>query len=188
MLAKALIVPAIALLLTCDLAEARKGGFVSALIRGGAHAAGSSPKDAPGSSAGTSTSVSATKTYGPDTLTLTQLERCVGVAVELDRSSDTVDARAGAMESEKSAIDTAQSDLSAAQARVDRRSKASVDAFNRKLDALNARIEAHNVGVRAYKALEAGHNQKVASYNADCARKYYADDMNAVKLKLGLKE
>ena len=97
MLAKVLVVPAIAILLTCDLAEARKGGFVSALIRGGAHAAGSSPKDAPGSSAGTSTSVSAAKTYGPDTLTLTQLERCVGVAVELDHSSDTVDARAGAM-------------------------------------------------------------------------------------------
>lgn len=187
MLAKALIVPAIAILLTCDFAEARKGGFVSALIRGGAHAAGSASQST-GSSAGTSTSIPAAKTYGPYTLTLAQLERCVGVAVELDRSSDAVDARAGSVESEKSAIDTAQSELSAAQARVDRRSKASVDAFNRKLDALNARIEAHNVAVRAYKALEAGHNQKVASYNADCARKYYADDMNTVRIKLGLKE
>jgi hypothetical protein len=182
MLAKVLV-PAVAILLTCDFAEARKGGFVSALIRGGAHATASTSS----SSAGTSSSTG-TKTYGPDTLTLVQLERCVGVAVELDRSSDTVDTRIRTVEAEKSVIDTAQSDLSAAQARVDRRSPASVDAFNRKLDALNVRIEAHNVAVRAYKALEANHNQKVASYNADCARKYYADDMNAVRLKLGLKE
>jgi hypothetical protein len=177
---------AAATLLTCDLAEARKGGFVSALIRGGAHAAGSASQSS-GSSTGTSTSTG-TKTYGADTLTLAQLERCVGVAVELDQSSDTVDARAKTVETERSAVETVQSDLTAAQAKVDRRSKSSVDAFNRKLDALNARIEAHNVAVRAYKALEAGHNQKVTSYNADCARKYYADDMNAVKQKLGLKE
>ena len=177
---------AVATLLTGNLAEARRGGFVSALIRGGAHAAGSGSQSS-GSSATTSASTG-TKTYGPDTLTAVQLERCVGVAVQLDQSSDTVDARIRTVEAEKSIIDTAQSDLSAAQARVDRRSRASVDAFNRKLDALNVRIEAHNVAVRSYKAFEANHNQKVALYNADCAKKYYADDMNSVKQKLGLKE
>ena len=109
MLAKVLVVPAIAILLTCDLAEARKGGFVSALIRGGAHAAGSSKSVI--RLFGRDLHVRpATKTYGPDTLTVAQLERCVGVAVELDRSSDAVDARAETMESEKSAIETAQSD------------------------------------------------------------------------------
>lgn len=173
----------IAAAMNCEIAEARRGGFLSALIRGGTHAATSAATHT-----SPSTSPTAMKAYGADTLTVAQLEQCVATAVELDRSSETLDTRSQGIDGEKAALETAQNDLSADKARVNTRSKASVDAFNRKLDALNTRIETFNAGIRAYKELEAAHNVKVASYNGSCAKKYYADDMNAVRQKLGLKE
>jgi len=167
--------------LNCDAAQARRGGFLSALIRTGAHAAASSTHTS-------TSSPTAAKIYGPDTLTVAQLEQCVSSAVALDRSSETLETRSLAIDSEKASVEAAQADLAVDKARVNTRSKASVDAFNRKLDALNARIDSFNAGIRAYKELESAHNQQVASYNAGCAKKYYADDMNAVRQKLGLKE
>jgi hypothetical protein len=172
----------IAAVLRCDAAEARRGGFPSALIRAGTHAAASSTH------ASTSSTSTAVKTYGPDTLTAAQLEQCVSSAVDLDGSSKTLETRSQSIDTDKAALEAAQTDLSVDKARVNTRSKASVDAFNRKLDALKTRVETFNAGIRSYKELETAHNQKVASYNAVCAKKYYADDMNAVRQKLGLKE
>jgi hypothetical protein len=173
-----------AAVLGCDAAQARRGGFLSALIRGGTHAAASSPHSVMQSP---SPSIAA-KTYGPDTLTVAQLEQCVASAVDLDDGSEALETRSQAIDSEKAALEAAQANLAADKARVNTRSKASVDAFNRRLDALNARIETFNAGIRTYKQLEITHNQKVAAYNGACAKKYHADDMNAVQQKLGLKE
>jgi hypothetical protein len=53
---------------------------------------------------------------------------------------------------------------------------------------LNERIERRNADARSYKAAELAHNQTAASFNAECAKRYYADDMNAVRMKLNLQE
>jgi hypothetical protein len=176
-----LMAGAIGSLAAADFAEARKGGFVSSLIHGGVRT-GAAP-----AGSGSASSYSP-KTYGSDTLTPAQLERCVSTAVTLDKSAEQTEETFRKVDAEKAAIEAAQARLSADQARVDRRSRAQVDAFNRKLEALNERINRHNAVIRSYKSVEATHNQKVPSYNGECAKKYYAEDMAAVKTKLNLQE
>src|SRR5262245_57335686 len=92
-----------------DVAEARKGGFVSALIRG-AVGAGSSSTGPSGDGVGPAFGQ---KTYGPETLTPSQLERCVAWAVTLDRDGAQVEQLARNLEAAKAAIEATQAGLSA---------------------------------------------------------------------------
>ncbi len=170
----------IVLLASADFAEARRGGFVSSLIRGGARAA------AHGS--GGSGGVGTYKSYGPDVLTVTQIEACVKRASELDRSVGILEARTQQIEAESTAIDRTQAELQRAKLSVDTYSAASVNAYNAKLNQLRTRINVHNSNIPQAKFEQAAHNSAVASYNTDCAKKYYQDDMDSVKLKLGLKD
>jgi hypothetical protein len=100
-----------------DLAEARKGGFVSALIRGAVRA-GPSSNGPSGDGLGPAFGQ---KAYGPDTLTPSQLERCVAWAVTLDSDGAQIEQLAGRLEAEKAAIEATQAGLSAEQPKVDRR-------------------------------------------------------------------
>jgi hypothetical protein len=175
-----LVLAGLTVLATANFAEARRGGFLSALIRGGAHAAANH---------GTSAAIGSTryiKSYGPDTLTVAELEACIKRATELDKSASLVDAVSDKLATESSAIDRAQADLAATKNLVNRYSEASVNAYNNKLDALSARINVHNNNVRQAKLEQMTHNLSVSLYNNNCAKRYYADDMQAAKLRLGV--
>jgi hypothetical protein len=156
-------------------------GFLSALLRGGAQGAVRA-----GVHAGVQSY--APKTYGVDTLTVEQLEKCIKSAQDLDKSSEYVDALANAIDTESAAISQAQQFLSIEKDLVNRYSDASVNAYNSKLGAMRARISAHNANVDRAKGEQASHNMRVVSYNGECAKRYYADDMEAARIKLGLKD
>jgi hypothetical protein len=156
-------------------------GFLSGLLRGGARTA---------ARAGVHAAVQsyAPKTYGPDTMTAEQIEKCLASAQGLDKSSEYVDALSSVIDAESAAISRSQQFLSMEKDLVDRYSEASVDAYNRKMAAMRTRISAYNTSVDRGKAEQASHNARVVSYNAECAKKYYADDMEAARVKLGLKD
>jgi hypothetical protein len=129
-----------------------------------------------------------TKTYGQDVLTIAQIEDCIVRAQQLDHSNEELDALSKRFEAESQAIDQAQSDLQAQKALVNRYSEASVKAYNTKLELLQSRIAKHNTGLEDVKIIQMAHNQNVQGYNRQCIKKYYQDDMVAVKKKLGLED
>jgi hypothetical protein len=47
-------------------------------------------------------------------------------------------------------------------------------------------VENQRTAVAAYKTAENSFNETVGSYNATCAKKYYVDDMNAIRQKIGM--
>jgi hypothetical protein len=185
-----LVAVAIGSLVAVDFAEARKGGFVSALIRGGMRAGSSStgPNGDGTSSTGPSSDglgpVFRQKAYGPDVLTPAQLEHCVASAVVLDQRIAQLDEQSREVDREKAAIEAAQANLFADEAKVDLRSRTQVDSFNRRLAALHDRIDRYNADIRSYFAAAKAHNEKVDSYKSECTKKYYVEDMEALKIKL----
>ncbi|MBR0884034.1 hypothetical protein ACVMGC_000978 [Bradyrhizobium barranii subsp. barranii] len=174
-------IAAIAVILSAVPADARRGAFLSALVRGGVQGAARA-----GAHAGVQ-SYGGNKTYGADTLTVEQLEKCIVFAQELDKSSTDVDAFADTIETESRAISQAQQLLAYERDLVDRYSDASVNAYNRKLAAMRQRIGSHNENVDKAKTFQTSHNLRVGMYNMQCAKKYYADDMEAARLKLSVK-
>jgi hypothetical protein len=190
---RALVLVAVAMssLVAVDGAEARKDGFVSALIRGAVRAATSST--GPGGNGISSTGRSSPdglgrvfndKTYGPDVLTPAQLERCVDSAIALDQTLSQLDERSREVDAEKAAIEAVQATLFADGAKVDLRSRTEVDAYNRRIAVLHDRIDRYNADLRSYVAAAGTHNEKVDSYKSECTKKYYVEDMQALKFKL----
>jgi uncharacterized phage infection (PIP) family protein YhgE len=161
--------------------EARRGGFVSALVRAGAHAATSH-----GTSSSSSAGTQAIKTYGPEVLTVAQIEACLRRATDLDKSAGSLQELVDKVKGDSSDIERAQTDLQAQKQQVNTRSEASVNAYNSRLAALRTRIDRHNASVDQVRSQEAAHNSVVSLYNADCAKKYYRDDMEAARVRLGI--
>ena len=67
-------------------------------------------------------------------------------------------------------------------------SQASVDAYNAKLDSMRVRITKYNASLEIAKMEQFAHNIGVQAYNRQCTKKYYQDDMDSAKKKLGLKD
>lgn len=172
-------IAAVAVIFSASPVDAK--GFLSGLLRGGVRGAVHAGVHAGAQSY-------ASKTYGPDTMSVEQIEKCLGSARELDKSSEYVDTLTSAIDAESAAITSSQQLLSTEKDVVDRHSQASVNAYNRKLAAMSTRISAYNTSVDRAKAEQASYNARVVLYNAECARKYYADDMEAARVKLGLKD
>ena len=183
--ARVLVAVVIGNLVAVDFAEARKGGFVGALIRGGMRAGTSStgPSSTGPSGDGLGPAFSQ-KTYGPDVLTPAQLENCMASAIVLDQRIAQLGEHSRDIDREKAAVEAVQASLFADEAKVDRRSRTQVDSFNRRLAALHDRIDRYNADVRSYLAAAHAHNEKVDSYKSECTKKYYVEDMEAVKSKL----
>jgi hypothetical protein len=164
---------AIACLLSAAPAEARGGGrFLGSLLSRGAVAAATH--------SGSSSSAGA-KSYTADVLTVAQLAQCIRKAGKLDGDSERLEANRSAVTQAEAAVESSKAEIDNRRARVDQRSRASVNAFN-------AMIDRHNSLVENAKARQAGfnseidaHNTEVGAYNAECARKYYADDLAAAQ-------
>ena len=170
---------AVAVIVSASPVDAK--GFLSGLLRGGARSAARA-----GVHAGVQSY--APKTYDPDTMTVEQIEKCLASAQELDKSSEYVDALANAADAESAAITRSQQFLLMEKDLVDRYSDASVNAYNKKLAAMRTRISAYNTNMDRAKAEQVSHNTRVVSYNAECAKKYYAEDMETARLKLNIKD
>jgi hypothetical protein len=160
--------------------DARRGGFLAALLARGAISAARLPPSSPSTTPSTVPPLigGVIKMYGPDTLTADQLSACVKTAQSLDDSSERLEIFFNQVDEEGKQIQRQQSAVHGERAFVDQFSSTSVDAYNGKLRALNARIDAYEAKGRQYKQREAEHNAVVDSFNGGCATKrYYADDL-----------
>jgi hypothetical protein len=156
-------------LFATDEAEARRGGrFVSGMARGMAHSGIGS------------------KTYGADVLTVPQLTDCVKRADNLDSESISIETNRTLVSAKVSQVDLLKSDLERLQITLDRYSQNAIDRFN-------AMVSNYNVLVGEARSTQASfnqhvqqHNESVNSYNALCAKRYYADDLKTAKRYIGL--
>lgn len=169
-----------AVVLTSTAADARRG-FLSGLVSRGAGAAvrhGGS-----GTSTATTTAI---KSYGPDTLTQDQLESCVQTAKRLDDTSENLETEIGSVNRIMDEAKLLKARIENDQATLNRSSKSAVNAFNRRVDEYNGMLSRYRAAFAVYKPKEDDFNSSVNAYNAACAKKYYVDDMTAVKARLGL--
>ena len=158
-----------------------KRGFLSSF-------AGRAAGAAVGSGAGSATTGSATasKSYGTDTLTPVQLEACVLRAKKLDEDGDRLDSEAAAVQVVAESVKTMKAGIEAEQASLNRSNKAAINRQNKRIDDYNGTLERYRVAFAAYKPKETAFNAVVADYNGSCGKKYYPDDLQIIKAKLGL--
>ena len=161
-----------------DAAQAR-GRFLSALLargtaQGVAHATASVASPAP------------VKTYGPDVLSVEALADCISRADKLDKDIAFVESERALVNARFDQVDRSKADIDRAEDALNRKSQAAVDRFN-------ASVRRHNTMLADAKASQATFNQRVSSHNGDvetyntaCAKKYYADDLEAAKRIVGV--
>lgn len=80
--------------------------------------------------------------------------------------------------SSKSEIDLSSAAIELQRPRVDRYSQNSVDAFNVLIDHYNVLVTNGKAKQATFNSLVDAHNSEANSYNANCAKKYYADDLS----------
>lgn len=107
-------------------------------------------------------------------------------ARKLDEDGDRLDTEAAAVQSIAESAKTMKADIEAEQASLNRSSKTAVNRFNKRVDDYNGTLERYRAAFATYKPKEAVFNAVVADYNGSCGKKYYPDDMQVIKAKLGL--
>ncbi|MGM5030197.1 hypothetical protein AB8B02_28590 [Tardiphaga sp. 862_B3_N4_1] len=154
----------------CSFAEAQGGGrFLSSLIaRGGAAAVRSS------ASGGATTYI---KTYGADVLSVAQLTTCIKKATKLDSDSDRIEASRASIQELQLKVQASNSSLESQRNQLDRRSKLAVNKFNASIDRHNEFAQSAKSEQLSFNSSVDVHNGDIDTYNAECAKKYYADDL-----------
>jgi hypothetical protein len=119
----------------------------------------------------------APKIYAADVLTVAQLATCIKKASKLDGDNELLKVIRAPMVSLQSEIDLASTAIEFQRLRVDQYSQKSVDAFNAQI--ARYRILAANIKAKeeSFNALAVAHNTEIGTYNAECVKKYYADDL-----------
>jgi hypothetical protein len=72
------------------------------------------------------------------------------------------------------------------RSRLDRGSRASVNAFNAMVDRHNALVIAAKEKLADFNSAVDAHNAELNAYNGDCAKKYYADDLTEAQKLAGI--
>jgi len=170
-----------------EVAAAGRGGFLSAIVgRSAGYAAGAAVGSATSSAPGSATASVAPKVYDAEHLTAQQLEQCVIQAKALDGTGSSMDVTADRLDRASKEISVVQDELEAKRASLKRTDPKQVVAFNQGIRNYNDRVENQRTAVAAYKTAESIFNEQVGTYNTNCAKKYYVDDMNAVRQKIGM--
>ncbi|MCX7310198.1 MAG: hypothetical protein NTV56_00355 [Alphaproteobacteria bacterium] len=161
---------------SCGTAEARGlGRFASGMARG-----------AISNSAHAGVRSYVAKNYTLDVLTVDQLVACLKRANSLDEESEE-------LETSRVAVQIASKELDELGARIEQRGLTVDTRVKRQVDGFNADIEVYNATVQSHKARQAAFNKQVdlhnvgaALFNGNCAKKYYADDMENARKLAGL--
>jgi hypothetical protein len=119
----------------------------------------------------------APKTYTADVLTVAQLAACIKKASKLDGDSERLETSRAVFLSSKSEIDLASAAIEFQRPRVDHYSQQSVDAFNTLINRYNVLVTDGKAKQVSFNALVDAHNVEADAYNAECVKKYYADDL-----------
>jgi hypothetical protein len=175
-----LVVFAMLTLPICVSSPAQAGGmgrFLGSLLARGAVSAAVH--------SGTSSS-SAAKSYTSDVLTVPQLALCIKRASRLDEDSDRLESGRTELSASTSAVDQSSAAIEQQRLSLDRTSKAAIGSFNALIDRHNALVSAAKSKQAEFNASIDLHNTDVNSYNGDCAKKYYADDLTEARKQAGL--
>jgi hypothetical protein len=128
----------------------------------------------------------APKIYGTDTLTVQQLAECLKKANELDREAVAIESKRPALKQEESSLHRFETALEARRIYLNRKSQKEVDEFNESIDRYNRQGEVLKLEQQAFNTGVDAHNVKATLYDASCARRYYADDMEQAKTLAGV--
>jgi hypothetical protein len=126
------------------------------------------------------------KTNSSDTLTVNQLVRCLKKASALDEESEFIAAKRSELQSARKDMDARKSKLEMKGALLDLNSQLQVDDFSAEVDAHNAsveRLKSHEDDFNRFVNL---HNGLVNFFDAECAKRYFADDMATARKLAGL--
>jgi hypothetical protein len=119
----------------------------------------------------------APKVYNSDVLTVAQLAACIKKASKLDGDTERLEASRAVFLSSKSEIDLSSAAIELQRPRVDYYSQKSVDAFNALINRYNILVTDGKAKQVSFNALVDGRNAEADVYNAECVKKYYADDL-----------
>jgi hypothetical protein len=119
----------------------------------------------------------APKAYTAEVLTVAQLATCIKKASKLDEDSERLEASRAVFLSAKSEIDLSSAAIEFQRPRVDHYSQKSVDAFNALINRYNIFVTNGKTKQDSFNALVDAHNSEANAYNAECVKKYYADDL-----------
>jgi len=119
----------------------------------------------------------APKAYTADVLTVAQLATCIKKASKLDEDSERLEASRAVFLSSKSEIDLASTAIEFQRPRVDHYSQKSIDAFNALINRYNILVTNGRAKQVSFNAFVDAHNREADAYNAECVKKYYADDL-----------
>lgn len=162
----------IASLFVIDAADARGGGrFLGGLVARGA---------------GSAVTHGMRKSYTPDTLTVDQLVSCLKRASALDQESEDIESKRSELKTAVDKIDAYKSELDTKQARLNRYSQRAIDDFNSAVQAYNAMVVNERNSQSSFNTAVNAHNVSADAYNASCAKKYFADDLEQARKLAGM--
>jgi hypothetical protein len=125
--------------------------------------------------------VTTPKSYGPDVLTVQQLENCLRWAYRLDQDSTAIDSRRERLIDKLARIDLYRTELDRLERSVDRHSQVARDRFNVIVTRFNWLVDETRANQATFNFAVERHNDGINAYKASCAKKYYADDLKAAK-------
>jgi hypothetical protein len=122
------------------------------------------------------------KTYGPGTMTQSELEECLITEGQLDELETTIERSEANIGSTELKLKSQKIGLEARQRTLNRYSQAEVASFNRSVDAYEGARLDFNENVKSHNALVQQSRDLASRFNQRCANKsYYEDDMDAAK-------
>jgi hypothetical protein len=130
--------------------------------------------------------VTTSKSYGPDVLTVQQLEHCLRWAYRLDQDSTAIDSRRERLIDKLARIDLYKTELGRLERSLDRYSQVAIDRFNAIVTRFNWLVDETRTNQATFNFAVERHNDGINAYKASCAKKYYADDLEAAKRATGL--
>jgi hypothetical protein len=119
-------------------------------------------------------------------LTVDQLVACLKKAEGLDRESEQIEVQREKLNSLVTEIDRTRSLTDSQRATLNRYSQAEIDRFNRDVDRYNAHVTNAKNLQNTFNLSIGSHNTRVDAYNLECAKKYYADDMESARKLAGI--
>jgi hypothetical protein len=153
--------------------EARRGGFLSGLLRGAAKAA---------------PHINRQKTYDVLTLTQAKLKECIQLSSALDDAGKILDDEEKGLSSAQEQLQGAFDNLELQRSSIDNTSQFEVDEFNRRLDVLRAEQTRFNDAVDKHNNRVSNYQSHANRFNTTCAgKRYYEEDLQLVEAELGMK-
>jgi len=126
--------------------------------------------------------------YGAGMLTPAQLEACLLTVAQVNRNAPLLDAEDARLRQQRAELRQLRPELANGARRIDQRNAEAVATYNQLIEDLRTREAAHAADVETLRRATEAHQRQVLLFETHCARRrYYANDMQAVRARLGLR-